>query len=233
MRTIGIIPARFASTRLPGKPLADIGGKSMIIRVFEQAKKAQLEDVIIATDDERILKHALENGARAVMTSLDHTSGTERVLEAALQCKTEPTNIINIQGDEPFIDPESINKLAELLKKPEVNICTLVKEFDSETDLTNPNRVKVELSASGQALSFSRKILNPNANYFQHIGLYGYRLKTLKDICLLPPSPLELEEKLEQLRWHENGYKIHTALVKEDSLCIDTPEDLEKARRIL
>jgi len=233
MRIIGIIPARYASTRLPGKPLKDIGGKSMIMRTYEQAKKANLDDVIIATDDDRILEHALKHNAKAVMTSPDHSSGTERVLEAALQCEPEPTAIINIQGDEPFIDPNSINKLVELLKSPEVSICTLIKEFSSEEDLLNPNRVKVELDKVGKALSFSRKILNQRTKKLQHLGLYGYRFETLKKICKLPPSALELEEKLEQLRWHENGFEIYTAQVKEDSLCVDTLEDLEKARSFI
>ncbi len=233
MRTIGIIPARYASSRLPGKPLKDIGGKSMIMRVYEQALKAKLDDVIIATDDQRILNHAITHNAKAVMTSADHASGTDRVLEAALQCQPEPISIINIQGDEPFIDPKSIIKLTVLLKAPEVNICTLVKEFDSTQDLKNPNRVKVEIDSQHRAVSFSRKIRNPDIKKHQHIGLYGYKFATLKEICLLPPSPLELEEKLEQLRWHEAGIPIYTALVQENSLCVDTPEDLEKVRKLV
>ncbi len=233
MRIIGIIPARYASSRLPGKPLADIGGISMIMRVYLQAKKAKLDDVIIATDDLRIFNHALKHKANVVMTDPDHSSGTERVLEAVLKCQPEPNAIINIQGDEPFIDPESIQKLAQLLKSSKVKICTLVKEFDSDQDMINPNRVKVEIDSDNTALSFSRKILTPTSKKLQHIGLYGYKFTTLKQICALPPSPLELEEKLEQLRWLEAGIPIYTALIKENSLCVDTPEDLEKVREFI
>jgi len=225
MRTVGIIPARYQSTRLPGKPLADIGGTSMVMRVYKQALKADLDQVIVATDDPRILNHVNQNGGSAIMTSANHLSGTDRVLEAALQCEINPQAIINIQGDEPFIEPRVINELVNLLKKSEVSICTLIKEFNEQKDIVNPNRVKVEIDSKGKALSFSRKILNENTKKFQHLGIYGYKLNTLKTICALPPSPLELSEKLEQLRWLENGHDIHTTLVQEDSICIDTPED--------
>lgn len=233
MRIIGIIPARYNSSRLPGKPLADIGGKSMIMRVYEQATKANLAEVMVATDDIRILDHLSNEGASVVMTSTEHVSGTDRVLEAALQCETTPQAIINIQGDEPFIDPNSIQKLSELLGKADVEICTLIKKFDPHSDLTNPNRVKVEIDNEGRALSFSRKVQNSEVEQFQHLGLYGYKFPTLKKICALESSPSELKEKLEQLRWHDAGIPIHTALVKENSICVDTPEDLELANELV
>jgi len=232
MNIVGIIPARYNSTRLPGKPLEDINGTAMVMRVVGQAEKAELSEVIVATDDNRIYEHVINHGGKAVMTSPDHPSGTDRCLEAALQCKTSPDAVINIQGDEPFIEPQVINKLASLLRTKKIQICTLIKKFDSKENLQNQNRVKVQVDDNGKALSFSRKVGNPSIAYFQHLGIYGYTMKALKEITQLDQSPLELEEKLEQLRWFENGYDIYTAKVQENSVCVDTPEDLATARTL-
>ena len=232
MNIIGIIPARFNSTRLPGKPLKDINGISMVMRVVNQARKSNLTDVVVATDDQRIFDHVQSSGGKVVMTSAEHPSGTDRCLEAALQCSPLPDAVINIQGDEPFIEPGVIDKLASLLRDEKIKICTLVKEFDSNEGLTNPNRVKVRVDDTGKALSFSRKIGDVSHSYFQHLGIYGYTLEALKEITELKQSPLELEEKLEQLRWFENGYDIYTTLVEENSICVDTPEDLDAAREL-
>jgi 3-deoxy-manno-octulosonate cytidylyltransferase (CMP-KDO synthetase) len=232
MNIVGIIPARFNSSRLPGKPLEDINGVSMVMRVVHQARKAGLSEVIVATDDDRIFEHVINHGAKAVMTSPLHPSGTDRCLEAALQCKTMPDAVINIQGDEPFIEPEVINKLALLLRTKDIQICTLIKEFDSDESLQNPNRVKVIIDNAGKALSFSRKVGDASQKQFQHLGIYGYSMQALKEITQLEQSPLELKEKLEQLRWFENGYDIYNAQVQENSVCVDTPEDLETARAL-
>lgn len=232
MNIVGIIPARFNSTRLPGKPLEDINGVSMVMRVVNQARKAELSDVIVATDDDRIFEHVINHGAKAVLTSSLHPSGTDRCLEAALQLKTTPNAVINIQGDEPFIEPEVINKLALLLRNKKIQICTLIKEFDSNESLQNSNRVKVIINKAGKALSFSRKARDDSQKQFQHLGIYGYSMQALKEITRLEQSPLELKEKLEQLRWFENGYDIYTAQIQENSVCVDTPEDLETARAL-
>ena len=185
MNIIGIIPARFNSTRLPGKPLEDINGVSMVMRVVYQARKAGLSEVIVATDNDRIFEHVINHGAKAVMTSPLHPSGTDRCLEAALQCKTMPDAVINIQGDEPFIEPEVINKLALLLRTKDIQICTLIKEFDSDESLQNPNRVKVIIDDAGKALSFSRKAGDASQKQFQHLGIYGYSMQALKEITQL------------------------------------------------
>lgn len=204
----------------------------MVMRVVYQARKAGLSEVIVATDDDRIFEHVINHGAKAVITSPLHPSGTDRCLEAALQYKTMPDAVINIQGDEPFIEPEVINKLALLLRTKDIQICTLIKEFDSDESLQNPNRVKVIIDDAGKALSFSRKVGDASQKQFQHLGIYGYSMQALKEITQLEQSPLELKEKLEQLRWFENGYDIHTAQVQENSVCVDTPEDLETARAL-
>ncbi|MFK7756321.1 MAG: 3-deoxy-manno-octulosonate cytidylyltransferase [Flavobacteriales bacterium] len=235
MNIIGIIPARYSSTRLPGKPLADIAGTSMIMRVYHQAKNSRLSDVIVATDDVRILDHVNSNGGKAVMTSDAHPSGTDRCLEAALQYTPAPDAIINIQGDEPFISPEVINNLADLLGREDVNLCTLVKCTADPLVIQDANRVKVVLDSTKRALYFSRSAIpfkrntETEVSFWQHVGIYGYKLDTLKEITALPQSSLEITESLEQLRWLEHGYAIHTAETTEESLCVDTPEDLAKA----
>lgn len=244
MKFIGIIPARYASSRFPGKPLAMLGNKSMIQRVYEQASQCKLlSQVVVATDDERILHH-VQNFGKVVMTGSHHESGTDRCLEAS---KLLPDNlelresdvVINIQGDEPFIQPEQIELLGLLFRDTDTSIGTLVKKIEDPHDLFNPNIVKVVFDSRGRALYFSRWPIPfirgkeqgewPEAHtYFRHLGMYGYRLGVLKQLAGLALSPLEKAESLEQLRWLENGYKIRVAETTHQSPGIDTPDDLKK-----
>ena len=241
MKYIGIIPARYASTRFPGKPLAEIGGKTVIRRVYEQASKA-LDIVVVATDDDRIYDDVESFGGKVVMTRPDHKCGTERCLEAYYAITTPSwreqndtdTVIINIQGDEPFIQPEQIETLMACFEQEGTEIATLVRPFtdkDSKEDLENPNTPKVEWDkATGEAKMFSRKVIAcSDGSHYRHIGIYAYRADVLAKIIRLEQSPLELEERLEQLRWLENGYHIRVGLTDIPTIGIDTPEDLEKA----
>ncbi|MDB5020170.1 MAG: 3-deoxy-manno-octulosonate cytidylyltransferase [Pedobacter sp.] len=239
MKTLGIIPARYASTRFPGKPLVDINGKSMIQRVYEQASKcAKLDQVIVATDDVRIADEVIRFGGRFQYTSTTHQSGTDRCAEAA---KMHPDFdiIINIQGDEPFIDPEQIDLLISCFDDPQVQLATLIKEIYSEAELFNQNQPKVVVNAMQQAIYFSRETIPflrgldktswlKAHQFYKHIGIYGYSRAALLEITRLAPSLLEKAESLEQLRWIENGFKIHTAVTSIETLAIDTPEDLKK-----
>jgi 3-deoxy-manno-octulosonate cytidylyltransferase (CMP-KDO synthetase) len=237
----GIIPARWASTRFPGKPLADIQGKSMIRRVYEQAKKAaSLASVVVATDDKRIFDHVKGFGGEVVLTSSAHNTGTSRCAEVALNSGTKPTDaVINIQGDEPFIDPGQIDKLSSLFDDEDVQIATLIKEIKTGEELFNPNIVKVVTSASNKALYFSREAIpfvrgadkhtwTDKTTFYKHIGIYGYRTSVLQQIADLPAGRLETAESLEQLRWLEYGYSIHTAVTEIENLAVDTPGDLNK-----
>jgi 3-deoxy-manno-octulosonate cytidylyltransferase (CMP-KDO synthetase) len=239
MKILGIIPARYASTRFPGKPLALIGDKTMVQRVIEQAiKSTLLDNVVVATDDERIAQHVVSLGHTAVLTSHLHHSGTDRCLEALNKQATHYDAVINIQGDEPFVDPIQIDALAKLITQPEVDIATLaIKITDSKT-LFDHNKVKVVLAADGKALLFSRQPIPfqknyppdhwvRNHNYYKHLGLYAYKSAVLKKICALAPSSLEISESLEQLRWLENGFHIHVALTTIETPAVDTPEDLQ------
>ena len=233
---IGIIPARYASTRLPGKPLVDIGGKSMIQRVYEQALKCKtLSKVIVATDDERIDSHIKGFGGNVVMTNVNHTSGTDRCAEVLAKEKRKPDIVINIQGDEPFIDPEQINLLISCFDEQQAEIATLVKKITLETDIQNPNMVKALRDINGKAIYFSRSPVPYRRNqgaeitYYKHIGIYGYRSDVLLQITKLEPSNLEQAESLEQLRWIENGYTIYTRETQLETLAVDTPDDLKKA----
>ena len=243
MRFVGIIPARYASTRFPGKPLADLGGKPMIQRVYEQAKKA-LDDVVVATDDERIYNCVKSFGGEVVMTRADHKCGTDRCLEAfeKLAIQGEAV-VINIQGDEPFIQPEQIEAIKSCFDDPTTQIATLVKPFE-EADglpaLENPNTPKVVMSPDGTALLFSRSVIPylrgidksewlAQHMHYKHIGMYAYRAQVLKQITRLAQTPMEKAESLEQLRWLENGYKIKVAVCHTASIGIDTPADLERA----
>ncbi|NBW36882.1 MAG: 3-deoxy-manno-octulosonate cytidylyltransferase [Cytophagia bacterium] len=240
MKILGVIPARFASTRFPGKPLVDVAGKTMVQRVYEQVKKATLvSDVVVATDDVRIMDHVQSFGGKAVMTSATHPSGTDRCFEAYQLMNDEFNYVINIQGDEPFIRPEQIDLLAALLNG-ETYIATLVKELKDQESLFNPNVVKAVVSLSGKALYFSRSPIPHARNskedvwlsqhkYFKHIGMYAYRTDVLEALTKLPVSPLEKIESLEQLRWLDNGYEILTTETKSETIGIDTPEDLQKA----
>jgi 3-deoxy-manno-octulosonate cytidylyltransferase (CMP-KDO synthetase) len=248
-QAIAIIPARYASSRFPGKPLLDIKGKSMIMRVYEQACKAhRLKDVFVATDDQRIFDHVNQSGGQAIMTSTHHSSGTERCLEAfrvlvhKKKCKANEI-ILNIQGDEPFIEPTQINSLVKLFERSEVEIASLIKKIADTEQLNNPDCVKVVAGKNLQALYFSRSpipfIRDPNEKerlspvlYFKHIGMYAYRSHILSQICNLPPTPLEKAEKLEQLRWLENGFSIHLEITEHESIAIDSPADLLKVTNI-
>ena len=241
MKFIGIIPARYASTRFPGKPLADICGKTVIRRVYEQASKA-LDTVVVATDDERIYDAVEAFGGKVVMTRADHKCGTDRCLEA-YEAITTPswrtqndadTVIINIQGDEPFIQPEQIEALMKCFEQAGTEIATLVRPYtdkDSQEALENVNTPKVEWDKqTGIAKMFSRKVIAcADGSHYRHIGIYAYRADVLAKITKLPQSPLEIAERLEQLRWLENGYCIRVGITDTPTIGIDTPEDLERA----
>ena len=241
MKFIGIIPARYASTRFPGKPLAEICGKTVIRRVYEQASKA-LDTVVVATDDERIYDAVEAFGGKVVMTRPDHKCGTDRCLEAYNAITTPSwrdqndtdTVIINIQGDEPFIQPEQIEALMACFNNEQTQIATLVRPYtdkDSQADLENVNTPKVEWNkTTGEAKMFSRSVIScADGSHYRHIGIYAYRADVLAQITKLPQSPLEIKERLEQLRWLENGYRIFVGITDTPTIGIDTPEDLEKA----
>lgn len=241
MNILGIIPARYGSTRFPAKALADIGGKSMIRRVYEQATKSTLlSDVVIATDHEAIMEEAASFGGKACMTSENHQSGTDRCYEVLTLQDAVYDYVINIQGDEPFINPAQIDLLAGLLDG-KTQLGTLVKQIEDQEELFNPNVVKAIFNVNNDAIYFSRATLPYNRNakkedwlqeriYFKHIGIYAYRSDILKQITNLPVSGLELSESLEQLRWIENGYVIKVAETEYASVGVDTPEDLEKLK---
>lgn len=240
MTIIGIIPARYASTRFPGKPLVDIGGKSMIQRVYEQSKKAKtLFDVVVATDDERIAQHVKAFGGNVIMTKGSHQSGTDRCFEAIQKFFPQGDVVINIQGDEPFIHPEQIDLLASCFNTDKVEIATLVKKIGNNEDLFNVNIPKVILNAYSEAICFSRQTLPhirakqqqdwlTHFDFLKHIGIYGYRTSVLAKLTALKQSTLELAEGLEQLRWIENGFKIKVKITDLESIAIDTPDDLKK-----
>ncbi len=243
-RLLGVIPARYASSRLPGKPLMDIEGKSMVQRVIEQARRsASLLEVVVATDDERIARHVQEVGGMAVLTAAAHPSGTDRCWEALEQMGKERFDgVVNIQGDEPFIAPEQIEELCALLSEPDVHIATLAQVVADDRDLTNTGEVLITVDVSMNALYFSRAAIpflrnagpapiHTQFRYLKHVGLYGYSTQALREIVQLKPSSLELAESLEQLRWLENGHRVRIGLTAHASFCIDTPEDLEAARQ--
>lgn len=238
MKIIGVIPSRYASTRFPGKPLADIGGKPMIQRVYEQAKKSNtLTDVIVATDDARIFDFVQSVGGKAFMTSPDHQNGTERCAEVA---RAQPADYyINIQGDEPFIHPDQINSLAALLDG-QTELGTLIKKITDLSLLTNPNTMKVVFNKHMEALYFSRSCVPfvrdagsddwlKKHTFYKHIGIYAYRADVLQEITRLPMGTLEKAESLEQLRWLENGYSIKLAVTEYETIGIDVPEDVQRA----
>jgi 3-deoxy-manno-octulosonate cytidylyltransferase (CMP-KDO synthetase) len=240
MKIIGIIPARYASTRFPGKPLVEIKGKTMIQRVYEQAKLCKsFSEVMVATDDERIFNHVKEFGGKVVMTASHHPSGTDRCAEVLEKLDEQYDAVVNVQGDEPFIQPEQLEQLIDCFKNPKTQIATLVKKIDTTDDLLNINLPKVIFNKEMKALYFSRlpipgqKSVDTeqwvnNHQYYRHIGLYGYRAQTLKEITKLAPSTLENIESLEQLRWLEAGYTITVSITEFESIGIDTPNDLNK-----
>ncbi|MDD2799491.1 MAG: 3-deoxy-manno-octulosonate cytidylyltransferase [Bacteroidales bacterium] len=244
-RFLGIIPARYASTRFPGKPLVKIGGKMMIQRVYEQVQNC-IDEVCVATDDIRIYDAVIGFGGNVIMTSDLHKSGTDRCREALEKTASAVDVVINIQGDEPFIQPEQIELLKSCFDDLSTEIATLVKPFN-KTDrfeiLANPNTPKVVLNNWSEAIYFSRSIIPylrgieiedwPKQHaFYKHIGLYAYRSDILKQITLLPQSSLEIAESLEQLRWIQNGYKIKVAITHHETIGIDTPEDLAKAEKL-
>ncbi|MBQ8957791.1 MAG: 3-deoxy-manno-octulosonate cytidylyltransferase [Bacteroidales bacterium] len=242
MKVVGIIPARYASTRFPGKPLALIKGKPMIQCVCEQAWKSKLDAVVVATDDVRIADAVMAFGGQYVMTSPNHRSGTDRCREALDLLDEKYDAVVNIQGDEPFIDPRQINLLIDLVLREDTMLASLAKKMDDEDELFNPNAVKVVMDREGKALYFSR---NPipfmqnvdkdqwlgTGSYYKHIGAYAYKAQTLRQIAGLEPTSLEISESLEQLRWLENGLSIRMAVADSENVSIDTPSDLEKAER--
>jgi len=233
MKVVGIIPARYESTRFPGKPLIDIHGKSMIQRVYEQCKKCSaLNDVIIATDDKRILTHVLNFKGKAIMTSKNHETGTERCNEVLEKLNPDCNIIINIQGDEPFINPLQIDEVIQLFENHTTQIGTLAKKINDMDILNNKNSPKAIFDKKGNAINFCRKITKSSTEekYYKHVGIYGYKKSILKEICTLPKSENEIQEKLEQLRWLDNNYSIKIGITHFETLSVDTPEDLEKIK---
>lgn len=242
MKFYGIIPARYASSRFPGKPLAMIDGKSMVMRVYEQAcKVSQFQRVIVATDDEAIFNHVTKQGGEVMMTSDAHRSGTERCQEVAelLGLRSPDEIVVNIQGDEPFIDPLQIEKVMGSFSDHSVGIATLAKKIDNSAELFNPNAVKVALGENGRAVYFSRhpvpyvrgaerdEWINLQ-RFYKHIGLYAYRASVLNQLVAFPQAAIEAAESLEQLRWLAHGLSIHLEITELESQAVDTPEDLLK-----
>lgn len=245
MKILGIIPARYASTRFPGKPLADINGKSMIQRVYEQSIKAGLlSNLVVATDDRRIYDAVMSFKGKAMMTSTNHQSGTDRCREVIDNIDDKYDAVINIQGDEPFINPEQINLIAELISQEDSQIASLCKIIEDEKELFDENVVKVVFDINNNALYFSRQTIpflrkvEKNETswmakhvFYKHIGIYAYKTEILRKISHISPSGLELAESLEQLRWLEHSYKIRMGVTEFNSYSIDTLEDLEKCSR--
>ncbi len=243
MKFIAIIPARYASTRFPGKPLAVLGGKTVIQRVYEQVSSL-LDEVYVATDDERIFQAVESFGGRAVMTRTDHKSGTDRIEEVAEKIGSDADVIINVQGDEPFIQPSQIETLMHLFDAPETQIGTLGKRFETIEGVENPNSPKIATDNRGFALYFSRSpipyVRGIDRNlwleaypFLKHLGIYAYRREVLREVTQLPQGRLEKAESLEQLRWLENGYRIRVGLTDVETVGIDTPEDLQRAEEFL
>ncbi|MFZ4263485.1 3-deoxy-manno-octulosonate cytidylyltransferase [Sphingobacterium sp. HJSM2_6] len=238
MKVIGIIPARFDSSRFPGKPLIDIAGQTMIQRVYNQCKHAgSLHEVIVATDDQRIFDQVKSFAGNVIMTNKNHQSGTDRCAEVINNIQGFDI-AVNIQGDEPFIDPQQIDLLVSCFANPQVEIATLIRKITLQDELTNPNKPKVILNTDQEAIYFSRHPIPyfrgveihqwlEKTDFYNHIGIYGYQVDVLKKLTQLKPSKLELAESLEQLRWIENGFRIKTALSNHSNDAIDTPEDLQ------
>ena len=250
MKFTAVIPARYASTRFPGKPLAMLGGKTVIQRVYEQAASV-LSEVYVATDDERILSAVEAFGGRAVMTRTDHKSGTDRIEEAVEKIEKQGMDkegqgdvIINIQGDEPFVQPSQIKTLMSLFDDPETQIGTLGKRFESMEAVQNPNSPKIVTDHRGFALYFSRSVIPfirgievedwlSHYPFLKHLGVYAYRREVLAEVTKLPQGVLEKAESLEQLRWLENGYRIRVGMTEVETVGIDTPADLDRAEQFL
>jgi len=246
-KVVGIIPARYASTRFPGKPLVLINGISMIERVYRQTSSCELiSTVVVATDDQRIFDHVTSFGGIAIMTSDSHQSGTDRLGETVKKLKESGEHFdiaVNIQGDEPFIQPAQIAKVLGLFSRPETQIATLIKKIGNPADLFDPNVVKVVTDSNGKAQLFSRSAIPflrgrqentwiDNYSFYKHIGIYAYRTDTLEQLVQLKPAPPEIAESLEQLRWLWNGYPIYTEITDFETVGVDTPEDLSKLTNI-
>ena len=243
MKVVGIIPARYNSTRFPGKPLAMINGKTMIRRVCEQAWKSKLDAVVVATDDMRIADEVLTFGGQYVLTKPNHQSGTDRCCEAMEILEEKYNAVINIQGDEPFIDPRQINVLIDLISQEDSQLASLAKRIDDEEELFSANSVKVVMDNEGKALYFSR---NPipylrnvareqwldKCDFYQHVGIYAYKAAILRQVATMQPSRLELAESLEQLRWLENGLSIKMAVTDSVNVSVDVPSDLLKVEHL-
>ena len=243
MKFTAIIPARYASTRFPGKPLARLGGKYIIERVYQQASSI-VGEAYVATDDDRIFKAVEAFGGKAVMTRNDHKSGTDRIEEAATKLGTDADVIINVQGDEPFIQPSQLATVKALFDDEQTQIATLGKPFETMEAAENANSPKIVTDVNGYALYFSRSVIPfvrgkersewlASFPFVKHIGLYAYRRDVLRQITKLPQSPLEIAESLEQLRWLQNGYRIKVGLTDVETVGIDTPEDLQRAEEFL
>lgn len=243
MHFIAIIPARYASTRFPGKPLAKLAGKPVIEHVYEQVTKV-LSEAWVATDDKRIFDAVEAFGGKAVMTRADHKSGTDRIEEAAEKIGTEADVIVNVQGDEPFIQPSQIKTLCSLFDNPSTQIATLGKPFSSMEAVKNPNSPKIVMDNNGFALYFSRSVIPyvrgeqesvwlDHYPYLKHLGIYAYRREVLREVTQLPQSSLEKAESLEQLRWLQNGYRIRVGITDVETVGIDTPQDLERAEKFM
>ena len=240
MKVVGIIPSRYNSTRFPGKPLAMIKGKTMIRRVCEQAWKSKLDAVVVATDDMTIADEVLSFGGQYVLTDPNHRSGTDRCREALYMLEEQYDAVVNIQGDEPFIDPQQINQVVELISREDTQIASLAKRIGDEDELFSPNTVKVVMDKQGNALYFSRNPIPFMRNldrdkwlregvFYKHIGIYAYKTATLCQVAEMQPTALELSESLEQLRWLENGLSIRMGITQCENVSIDLPSDLEKA----
>lgn len=246
MKFAAIIPARYASTRFPAKPLAVLGGKPVVIRVCEQASKV-FDHVFVATDDERIFNAVLNGGFTPIMTRSDHKSGTDRCYEAFCKCGVNADVVVNIQGDEPFIQPSQLQTIKSLFESPDTDIATLVKPFASNASfetVANPNSPKVVVDDNWNALYFSRSVIPylrgipeqewpASHTFYKHIGLYAFKAIVLKAVTELPQAPLEKAESLEQLRWLSAGYRIKVGVTDVETIGIDTPDDLAAAERFL
>jgi 3-deoxy-manno-octulosonate cytidylyltransferase (CMP-KDO synthetase) len=250
MKVLAVIPARYASSRFPGKPLAMLGGESIISRVYHRVCRSEaVEDVVVATDSEDICDHVesfCEEGA-VMMTSDQHRSGTDRCGEVVQRLDRQGYSydiVLNVQGDEPFVDPAQLQALVDCFSNPEVQIATLVTRITSTNELLSPNNVKVVCSTDGRALYFSRQAIPFRRDiapeqwldeglYFKHVGIYAFRSEVLPTLCKLEPGHLEEAEKLEQLRWMEAGFPIHVALTEHANIGIDTPDDLAVAEKYL
>lgn len=246
MKFLAIIPSRYASTRFPGKPLALLGGRTVVQRVYERVSKV-FKDVCVATDDDRIATAVRDFGGNVVMTSSSHRSGTDRCCEAADKLGLQPDVVVNVQGDEPFIETSQLESVIRCFDDEATDIATLVKPFaatDGWEALSNPNSPKVVVDNDDNAIYFSRSVIPylrgvpqqewlQHHTYYKHIGLYAYRMKVLHEICTMPQGQLEVAESLEQLRWLQAGYRIKVGYTQVETVGIDTPEDLRKAENLL